>query len=113
MGIVCNRIPEGKVATYGQIALLCGKPKNARQVGYGLKNDLAGQVPAYRVVNGKGILSGAGHFETWDLQKMLLQEEGVEVIWTPEGWRVDLKKFGWKNTMDEAETLRKEFEVEK
>ena len=34
--IVCESIPEGRVATYGQIALLCGKPKNARQVGYAL-----------------------------------------------------------------------------
>ena len=57
-------IPKGKVATYGQIALLCGKPKNSRQVGYGLKKNLAGEdVPAYRVVNGKGELSGACHFE--------------------------------------------------
>lgn len=36
MGIVCKQIPYGTVATYGQIALLCGKPKNSRQVGYGL-----------------------------------------------------------------------------
>lgn len=60
MGIVCQNIPEGKVATYGQIALLCGKPRNARQVGYGLRHGLAGDnVPAHRVVNSKGILSGA------------------------------------------------------
>lgn len=38
--IVCNEIPHGKVATYGQIALLCGKPKNSRQVGYGLRENL-------------------------------------------------------------------------
>ena len=37
MALVCRRIPEGTVATYGQIALLCRKPKNSRQVGYGLK----------------------------------------------------------------------------
>lgn len=36
VGIVCRAIPAGKVATYGQIALLCGKPRNARQVGYAL-----------------------------------------------------------------------------
>lgn len=110
IGIVCRRIPEGKVATYGQIALLCGKPKNSRQVGYGLKMGLAGEnIPAYRVVNSRGILSGAGHFETFDLQKLLLTEDGVEVIWTPDGWKVDLKKFGWKNTMEEALRLQEEF----
>ena len=40
MALVCGRIPEGRVATYGQIALLCGKPRNARQVGYGLKREI-------------------------------------------------------------------------
>lgn len=102
VGIVCRRIPEGKAASYGQIALLCGKPQNARQVGYGLRRGLCGEVPAHRVVNGKGQLSGAGHFETWDLQKMLLQDEGVEVLWTGDGWRVDLNVYGWKNTLKDA-----------
>ena len=46
MSLVCSRIPRGRVATYGQIALLCGYPKNARQVGYGLRQGLAGEVPA-------------------------------------------------------------------
>jgi len=93
------------------LALLCGKPKNARQVGYALREGIAGdQVPAHRVVNAKGILSGAASFETWDLQKLLLQEEGIEVIWTEDGWRVDLKKYGWKNTMDEALEIAREFE---
>lgn len=109
VGIVCNRIPQGKVATYGQIALLCGKPKNSRQVGYALKMNLAGEVPAYRVVNSKGILSGAFHFEMPDLQKILLTEDGLEVIWTPDGWKVDLKKVQWQNTLEEAEELEKLF----
>ncbi len=109
VGIVCNRIPQGKVATYGQIALLCGKPKNSRQVGYALKMNLAGDVPAYRVVNSKGILSGAFHFEIPDLQKILLTADGIEVIWTPEGWKLDLKAHQWKNSMEEAEELLAEF----
>ena len=105
VGIVCNRIPQGTVATYGQIALLCGKPKNSRQVGYALKMNLAGDVPAYRVVNSRGILSGAFQFERPDLQKILLVEDGIEVAWTPDGWKVDLKKYQWKNTMEEAEEI--------
>lgn len=113
VGIVCFRIPEGKVATYGQIALLCGRPKNSRQVGYALKTGLAGEnVPAYKVVNSRGILSGASHFETHDLQKILLTEDGVEAAWTPDGWKVDLKRFGWKNTMEEALKLEAEFKRE-
>lgn len=79
LGIVCRAIPKGKVITYGQAALLCGFPKNARQVGYGLKKELAGEVPAYKVVNSKGILSGAASFDYPDLQRLLLEEEGVEV----------------------------------
>ena len=110
MNIVCNRIPEGTVATYGQIALLCGKPRNSRQVGYGLRQNLAGEVPAHRIVNSKGMLSGAGYFETWDLQKLLLEEEGVEVVRTEEGWCVDLKRFQWKNTLEDALELEALFE---
>ena len=111
MGIVCNAIPYGKVATYGQSALLCGKPKNSRQVGYGLRENLAGDVvPAHRVVNSKGELSDAVHFEFPTLQKMLLQEEGVEVSWNGTHWTVDLKKYGWKNTMEDAYLLKEKFE---
>lgn len=103
MRTVCLAIPEGKVATYGQIALLCGKPKNSRQVGYGLKHELAGKdVPAYRVVNSKGELSGACHFEYPDLQKILLQEEGVEVTWNGNCWCVDLKQYGWKHNIEDV-----------
>lgn len=114
IGVVCRQIPEGKVVTYGQIALLCGRPRNSRQVGYALRHDLSGRnLPAYRVVNSKGILSGAPHFETYDMQKLLLINDGIEVVWTPEGWRVDLKKYGWKNTMDDALLFLKEFEEQR
>ena len=103
MAIACRRIPQGKVATYGQIALLCGKPKNARQVGYGLKCGLAGEdIPAHRVVSAKGLLAGAAYFDTPDLQKLLLESEGVEVKRADQGWKVDLKRYGWDNTFEDA-----------
>ena len=109
--IVCQAVPCGKAATYGQIALLCGVPKNARQVGYALnKGRLGEDVPAHRIVNAKGILSGAAAFETADLQKRLLEKEGVNVVSTPMGWRVDLKKDGWHNTMEDALRFRELFE---
>ena len=109
-GLVCRGIPYGKVATYGQIALLCGRPRHARQVGYGLNRGLLGEeIPAHRVVNARGILSGAAAFDTFDMQMRLLQMEGTEVFWTLEGWQVDLKKYGWKNTMEEAEEFRRQF----
>lgn len=112
MALVCQQIPSGKAATYGQIALLCGKPKNARQVGYALNRGLAGAgVPAHRIVNAKGILSGAAAFELPNQQKQMLEEEGISVIWTEDGWKIDLKKDGWKNTMEHALRLRAEFEI--
>jgi len=112
MRVVCLAIPVGKVATYGQIALLCGAPKHARQVGYGLKNDLAGaDVPAFRVVNGRGELSGACHFRIPGLQQELLKAEGVQVLWNGGSWCVDLKKYGWKTSAEEACAFMRYFET--
>lgn len=121
MRLVCEKIPEGRVVTYGQIALLCGMPGHARQVGYGLKWERAGDVPAHRVVNASGVLSGASAFEYPLQQKLLLEKEGIEVTGSPEGgsfgigsrgkgWRVDLKKYQWQNTLEEAQELRGIFE---
>ena len=109
--LVCRSIPYGKAATYGQIALLCGKPKNARQVGYALRTGRLGEeIPAHRIVNARGVLSGAASFETADMQKILLEAEGVRVEYTEEGWRVNLKRDGWRNTMEEAIKFCDEFE---
>lgn len=109
--LVCRSIPYGKAATYGQIALLCGKPKKARQVGYALNRGRLGEgIPAHRIVNARGILSGAASFETADMRRMLLEAEGIRVEDTKDGWRVDLRRDGWHNTMDEALRLREQFE---
>ena len=111
MRIVCMAIPEGKVATYGQVAMLCGKPKNSRQVGYGLRENLAGNdIPAHRIVNGKGELSGALHFPFPGMQKSLLEEEGVAVFLKDNGWCVDLKKHGWITTVEDALRFADRFE---
>lgn len=106
---VCERIPCGKVATYGQIALLCQRPRHARQVGFALSHRQLGDIPAHRIVNAKGVLSGAGAFEQPGQQRLLLEAEGVEV--SREG-RVDIRKFGWKNTWEEAAELLSCFEKE-
>ena len=55
---VFRRIPDGCVTTYGQVALLCGAPRHSRQVGYALRTNRLGDVPAFRVINSKGFLSG-------------------------------------------------------
>lgn len=109
--IVCRAIPYGKAATYGQIALLCGKPRNARQVGYALNRGRLGDgIPAHRVVSSRGVLSGAAAFETDDMQRRLLEAEGVETKYTEDGWRIDLERDGWHNTMEEALRFREMFE---
>ncbi|WP_343210534.1 MGMT family protein [Anaerolentibacter hominis] len=105
--LVCEHIPRGKVATYGQIALLCGMPRYSRAVGYALKKGLAGEGYAHRVVNHQGFLSGAANFEKPDTQKKLLRSEMVKVS---RDNRVDLKKYGWDNSLDEALLLRNMFE---
>lgn len=103
-----QRIPYGRVASYGQLALLCGCPRNARQVGYALKYGLAGDFPAHRVVNSSGRLSGAPAFETMDMQRLLLEAESVEVADN----KVDMKRFGWNNSFEDAISLAKCFEEE-
>jgi len=91
-----ERIPEGRVATYGQIAALAGLPRHARQVGYALAA-LAEEsaVPWQRVVNVKGEVSlrSAGDLGRSGFQRHLLEEEGV--VFDLEG-RIDLARFGWR-----------------
>ena len=95
--IVCQNIPYGTVVTYGQIALLCQKPKNSRQVGYALRTGKLGpNIPAHRILNASGILSGATSFETYDQQKILLESEGVTVIRTDKDGKPTSKNISGK-----------------
>ena len=109
--IVLKAVPEGCVASYGQVAMLCGYPKHSRRVGYALKYELAGSdVPAHRVVNARGVLSGAGNFEFPDLQRNLMAAEGVKAEWTGREWKVDIKKYGWKTTIEDVLRFAEQFE---
>ena len=75
-----KRIPRGKVATYGLIAALIGKPRAARQVGWALHvNPEPGVIPCHRVVDRNGRLSPAFAFGGKNMQAKLLEAEGVEV----------------------------------
>ena len=65
--------------------------KKCQTGGLWVKKELAGDVPAYKVVNSQGVLSGAASFEHPDLQRMLLEEEGIEISMDN---KVDLKKYG-------------------
>ena len=108
--LVCQKIPLGRVTSYGHIALLCGFPRNARQVGRGLSRGLLGEVPAHRVVNSKGELSGAAAFGGPEVQKVLLEAEGVEVSCTDGLQRVSHKRFAWRTSLEEAQELKRLFE---
>ena len=89
---VVRRIPRGRVATYGQIAVLAGNPHWSRVVGYALHvNPEPGVIPCHRVVNRFGEPSTAFAFGGVNEQIMLLEEEGVEII----NGRVDLQKYIW------------------
>jgi methylated-DNA-protein-cysteine methyltransferase-like protein len=74
-----RKIPRGRVASYGQIAELAGLEGHARQVGYALHALPANsRVPWHRVVNAKGEISPRSAGDSHELQRMLLEEEGVE-----------------------------------
>lgn len=93
---VVRQIPEGKVTSYGAIAEFIGMKISARMVGWAM-NAAASRddVPAHRVVNRNGLLTGRHHFSPPDLMQQLLENEGItveddqiqnfkEVFWKPE-----------------------------
>ncbi len=91
---VVRRIPRGKVATYGQVAVLAGLPGGARQVGRALSRLDAEDVPWQRVVNAQGRISArASPGIVEPLQKQLLESEGVVF---GRGDRIDLDLFLWE-----------------
>lgn len=111
VAMACQQIPRGKVTTYGQIALLCGCPRQARRVGYALGHGLAGaEPPAHRVVNHQGFLTGAAAFETGDTQRLRLEAEGVEVGLEDGRQRVDLGRFAWRTSLEDALALESAFQ---
>lgn len=89
-----KRIPKGKVATYGQIAVMCGSPRASRAVGYALHaNPDPSDIPCHRVVNRHGRLAAGYAFGGTDEQRFKLECEGIEVN---DENMVDLQKYLWK-----------------
>lgn len=92
--VVC-KIPKGRVATYGQVALLAGNPHWARVVGYALHNNpMPIVIPCHRVVNREGKVAEAFAFGGGATQRELLEKEGIK--FQSDG-TIDLKIYGWKN----------------
>lgn len=88
-----RRVPPGRVMTYGQVALELGAPAAARAVGYALHSLPANNdVPWWRIVNARGAVSLKGRGAQADLQRQLLEAEGV--VFDPEE-RTDLARHRW------------------
>lgn len=76
---VAKQIPFGRVTSYGAIATYLGAARSARMVGYAMNGSHGKDVPAHRVVNRKGLLTGKHHFDGTNLMQQLLESEGVKV----------------------------------
>ncbi len=79
---VVQQIPSGRVCNYGSIARFVGSPRGSRLVGWAMNNSHTSEeyVPAHRVVNRIGMLSGKHHFPGEDIMQQLLENEGIVVI---------------------------------
>lgn len=92
-----SKIPKGKVATYGQIALICGSPRASRIVGYALHhNPKPGVIPCHRVVNRHGRPAPAFAFGGPEVQRELLENEGVSF---DDNGNVILKLHLWRGEL--------------
>ncbi len=90
---VAALIPYGRVTSYGAIANYLGSPKSARMVGWAMNASHNNpDVPAHRVVNRKGLLTGKHHFEGTNLMQQLLESEGIVVI---ENQIQDFERLFW------------------
>ena len=91
---ITKTIPEGRVTTYGAIARCIGSPGASRMVGWALNNSHTSTeyIPAHRVVNRNGILTGKYHFRHPELMQELLESEGTLVI---DDQVIDFEKKFW------------------
>ncbi|MFV8269303.1 MGMT family protein [Flavobacterium sp. GT2N3] len=90
---IARQIPYGKVTSYGAIAKALGTARSARMVGWALNaSHTLEDVPAHRVVNRKGLLTGKLHFDGTNLMQQLLENEGIVVV---DNQIVDFEKHFW------------------
>ena len=88
---IVKQIPEGKVTTYGAIARYLGVASGARMVGYALNNAIDKPIPAHRVVNRNGELTGRSHFPG-DTMRERLEQEGVSFV---DDFQIDIDNHFW------------------
>ncbi len=90
---IIQKIPHGRVTTYGTISTLAGLPRGARLVGGVLHFNSEGlELPWHRIINRHGFISTKCLEHPKEAQKALLEQEGIEVS---KDFMVDLKRYGW------------------
>lgn len=98
--------PAGRVTTYGQLAKVVGYPRGARMVGW-IMHEAPQGVPAHRVINSKGELTGSPAFGPRGRMRQLLEADGV--TFSPDE-RVDMKRYGWDPSTELSEEERQRIE---
>lgn len=92
---LARQIPYGRVSTYGAIAKHLGMARSARMVGWAMNaSHNLDDIPAHRVVNRIGLLSGKHHFEGTNLMQQLLESEGIQI---KNNQVVDFEKLFWND----------------
>jgi methylated-DNA-protein-cysteine methyltransferase-like protein len=95
--VIARQIPYGKVTSYGAIAKALGTARSARMVGWAMNaSHNMDDVPAHRVVNRNGLLTGKLHFDGTNLMQQLLENEGIVVI---NNQIIDFEKHFWQPEM--------------
>lgn len=96
---IVRHIPEGRVTNYGAIAKALSTPRSSRMVGWAMNasHSQTPKVPAHRVVNRNGILSGKMHFPTPEAMQQALEKEGIKVI---QDKVVNFKELFWDPTTE-------------
>ena len=96
---VARQIPKGRVTSYGAIATCLGTKLSARMVGWAMNgaHHVKPKIPAHRVVNRNGMLSGKAHFGPGDTMANLLRKEGIQV---KDDVVTDFKKVFWDPTIE-------------
>lgn len=91
---VVRQVPYGRVSTYGDIAKHIGSGQSSRMVGWAMNSSHSAHppVPAHRIVNRNGMLTGKSHFPSPDLMQQLLENEGIKVV---NDTVVDFEKLRW------------------
>ena len=91
---IARKIPYGKVTSYGAIAKALGTGRSARMVGWAMNaSHNIEDIPAHRVVNRKGLLTGKHHFDGTNLMQQLLESEGIKVV---DNQIVNMEEHFWK-----------------